>query len=263
LGIKSIPIGFVGGVTGRFVTDDLLDKYRMKSSFVLIDDVTRVNMKLNNDGVETEINGLGPVVTEIEMKQLLDFIQELSTQDILVIGGSPTLGAASSYIELVKLCNQRNIEFIIDTNQTSLVETLSYKPLLIKPNLKELCDVFYVEIQTEEDVIKYARKLLQKGAQNVLVSLGKDGSIFVNNDVVYKATPIIGNVQNTVGAGDSMVAGFIKAYVEKKNILEQFKTAVAAGTATAFSTGLANKIDVEIILKKVEIEMITYETNIT
>ena len=215
-------------------------------------------MKVNHNGTETELNGNGPVVTDMEMQQLLALFQGLTQGDILIIGGSTAHGAADSYLELVKLCTQKGIEFIIDTTKTSLLEILPYNPLLIKPNLKELCDLFNVNITSQEDIIKYAKELHKKGAKNVLVSLGKDGSIFVNSNVIYKATPITGTVQNTVGAGDSMVAGFIKGYVERKEVFEQFKTAVATGTATAFNTGLATTKDMENILEQVEIEVLEY-----
>lgn len=254
LGVENKVTGFIGGFTGEFVKDSLKKTYGLETCFITVNELTRLNTKINNNGVETEVNALGPVVTEEELNRLLDFVQTMDQTDILIIGGSPARGKAGSYLELVKLLRKKHVEFVIDTNKKSLIETLPYQPLLVKPNIKELNELFECDIQSLEEIVRYSKKLIDMGAKNVIVSLGGEGSVFVNQETVYKAKPIIGDVKNTVGAGDSMVAGFVKSYVNGGTSLEHYKTAIAAGTATAFSYDLAQEDEVNELLGSIEVE---------
>ena len=254
LEVENVSIGFVGGFSGKYFVDYLKEKYDLNTSFIEVSGKTRINVKLNTSGTETEINARGPKISLEELNILLSKIDGMSENDVLVIGGSVARGVANSYLDLVKKCKSKNIEFIIDTNKDNLLEVLTYQPLLVKPNLKELEELFDVSIKSQAEIIRYANKLLDKGAKNVIVSLGANGSLLINREAILQALPIIGDVKNTVGAGDSMVAGFVCEYMKSSDAKEAFKKAVAAGTATAFSYGLAKKADVLNYYHKVEIK---------
>jgi len=254
LGIESVMTGFVGGFTGKYLVQYIDGYYQLKSSFVMIEDSTRVNIKLNHHGSETEINALGPVIKVGEMNRLLAFVERLGHDDILAISGSPAQGVADNYLDLIKTCGRRGIEFVLDTYNNALKEGLPYRPLLVKPNLNELQELFEVRIDTLADIVKYGKKLLELGAKNVIVSMGAKGNIFLNDKTFLVASPIKGIVKNTVGAGDSMVAGFLAGHVRKFDFKESFRLAVACGTATAFSDSLATKSEIDSCLTMVEIE---------
>lgn len=259
LGINNVALGFIGGFTGKFVNNFLQDQFNLNSNFTEIHDITRVNVKLKNTDVETEINALGPIVSKEDMSRFLEVIQTLKQGDIIAIGGSPARGFASNYIDLVSHCKSNGIEFIIDSNNNNLIDTLKFNPLLVKPNIKELNDLFSCNIETEQDIIKYAKELVTQGAKNVIVSMGGEGSIFLNKTEIFKAKPITGEVKNTVGAGDSMVAGFITGLSKGLSNLESYKLAVACGTATAFSFDLAKENEINYYLDKLEIEVLNIE----
>ncbi len=250
LGVESIALGYVGGFTGEYIKNHLTNDLNIKHNFIEVSENTRVNVKLKNKELETEINSSGPVITKEEHEQMLEFISNLKCDDVVVVGGSAAKGEASSYKDICKICNEKGIKFVVDTSKKNLLEVLQYQPYLIKPNVVELEELFEVSIKNEEEIIHYANELLQLGAKNIIVSLGKDGSIFLNSEVIYKASPISGNVVNTVGAGDSMVAGFV-AGINKLTTKEAYKQAVACGTATAFSKGLANEENVQKYMKEI------------
>jgi 1-phosphofructokinase len=256
LGIKNIATGFTGGFTGDYLKQFLTEEFKLSTNFINIHDLTRLNVKLNNNGIETEVNQEGPQVSRVEMDKMLTFVDTMKKRDILAVGGSPSRGYASSYDELIEKCVEKEIEFIIDSNQSSLMDTLCHKPLLVKPNIFELKEIFNEEIDSEEDIIFYAKKLLQFGAKNVIVSLGAAGSYFINNSFVYKANSIKGNVKNTVGAGDSMVAGFLAGLSMGYNSVDCYKMAIACGTATAFSYDLATKYDATSYFDKIKIQKV-------
>ena len=253
LGIDNQALGFMGGFTGTYLKTYLQNNYHLDVNFTPIEDNTRINVKLNIAKRDTEINAQSPHVKESEVKQLLSKIKSLNEQDVLVLAGSSVKSDIDLYDAIIKQCHEQNIAFVIDTEKERLLNSLSYQPLLIKPNLFELESLFEKPLSTDDDIIQAGKKLLEMGAQNIIISLGKDGSLFMNKDKVLKADPIYGEVKNTVGAGDSMVAGFVGAYTSKQPIEEAYKQAVACGTATAFSYDLGNKAEIEQIKKQVKI----------
>lgn len=254
LGFKNKAFGFVGGFTGNFVEKYLEEHYNLDTNFTRIKDTSRINVKMKSNHCETELNALGPFVTKFEMADFINQIKTLNKGDIIAIGGSCAKGEASNYISLIEALRELEVEFIVDSSNETLKEVLSYEPLLVKPNLNELCELFQTKIVTDSDIVKYANELLMLGAKNVIVSLGGNGSILVNNSIKLKAYPIEGNVINTVGAGDSMVAGFVAGFSEGLNIEDTYKLSIACGTATAFNQNLATQETVEEIIKKVRIE---------
>ena len=253
LGAKSINIGFLGGFTGEFIKNKLED-LGIDEEFTKISDDSRINVKLKYD-TETEINAQGPQIKEEEIEDFLNYLDELEEDDFVIISGSiPKSLGDDFYRVIVNLLEMNNARFALDTSGKKLFKLSSYKPFLVKPNKDELSEIFEDKIDSDEKIVKYARKLIDQGAENVIVSLGKDGSIFVDNNIAYKAKPIEGKLINSVGSGDSMVAGYIYGYMKGLSKLDSYKLAIACGSATAFSPDIAEKNLIYQILEKVEVE---------
>ncbi|WP_458463563.1 1-phosphofructokinase [Paenibacillus sp.] len=255
LGADNTAIGFLGGFTGRFINDKLQED-NIRTDFVTIADDTRINIKLKH-GEETEINGLGPAISAEEAEQLLHTLSSLQEGDVVILSGSvpPSLGA-DFYDRLIKVCKQTGAEFVIDTTGPALMEALVHEPLLVKPNHHELAELFGVTIETREELVLYGRKLLEAGPKHVLISMAGEGALFITKEEVYHATVPKGIVKNSVGAGDSMVGGFVGTYVQSGDLLEAFRTGVASGSATAFSDDLATRERIDELRTKVTITTI-------
>ncbi|WP_145409436.1 1-phosphofructokinase [Paenibacillus xylanexedens] len=240
LGATNTAFGFLGGFTGRFINDRLQEE-AIRTDFVTIADDTRINIKLKH-GEETEINGLGPAISSKESEQLLQKMSGLQQGDIVILSGSvpPALGS-DFYDRLIKVCKQAGAEFVIDTTGKALMEALVHEPLLVKPNHHELAELFGVTIETREELITYGRRLLEAGAKHVLISMAGEGALFITQEEVHHANVPKGVVKNSVGAGDSMIGGFVGTYVLNGDLLEAFRTGVASGSATAFSDDLATR----------------------
>ncbi|MEJ3717317.1 1-phosphofructokinase [Paenibacillus polymyxa] len=252
LGADSTAIGFLGGFTGRFI-DDTLREESIKTDFVMIEDDTRINIKLKH-GDETEINGLGPAIREQEADALVQKLAGLQKNDIVVLSGSipPSLGG-DFYDRLIRVCQQTGAEFVIDTTGEALMKALVHKPLLVKPNHHELAELFGVTINSKEEIVTYGRKLLEAGAKNVLISMAGEGALFITVEEVYHANVPAGTVKNSVGAGDSMIAGFVGTLALLGDPIEAFRTGVASGSATAFSDDLATREKIEQLRPQVTI----------
>lgn len=253
LGAKSINIGFLGGFTGEFIKNKL-ENLGIDEEFTKISDDSRINVKLKYD-TETEINAQGPQIKEEEIEDFLNYLDDLEEDDFVVISGSiPKSLGDDFYRVIVNLLEMNNVRFALDTSGKKLFKLSSYKPFLVKPNKDELSEIFEDKIDSDEKIVKYARKLIDQGAENVIVSLGKDGSMFVDNNIAYKAKPIEGKLINSVGSGDSMVAGYIYGYMKGLSKIDSYKLAIACGSATAFSPDIAEKNLIYQILEKVEVE---------
>ncbi|WP_276877069.1 1-phosphofructokinase [Anaerococcus hydrogenalis] len=253
LGAKSINIGFLGGFTGEFIKNKL-ENLGIDQEFTKISDDSRINVKLKYD-TETEINAQGPQIKEEEIEEFLNYLDNLNEDDFVVISGSiPKSLGDDFYRVIVNLLEMNNVRFALDTSGKKLFNLSAYRPFLVKPNKDELGEIFEDSIDSDEKIIKCARKLIDQGAENVIVSLGKDGSIFVDNNMAYKAKPIEGKLINSVGSGDSMVAGYIYGYMRGLSKIDSYKLAIACGSATAFSPDIAEKNLIYQILEKVEVE---------
>jgi len=252
LGAENTALGFLGGFTGRYVNDRLQEE-RMSTDFVTIASDTRINIKLKH-GEETEINGLGPDISEAEAEQLLQKLSALQKDDIVILSGSipPSLGE-DFYERLIRVSKQRGAEFVIDTTGEALLKALKHRPLLVKPNHHELAELYDTELNSMEDVAMYGRKLLEAGAKNVLVSMAAEGALLITESAVYHAKVPAGQVKNSVGAGDSMIAGFVGTLVQTGDPLAAFRTGVAAGSATAFADDLATRDQINQLLPEVVI----------
>ena len=258
LGIDNTALGFVAGFTG----EELIHKMELqgvKTDFVKVQKgITRINIKISSINEkrieETALNGMGPQITNEDIDVLFKKIQKMSTKDIVILSGSiPKNIDRDIYEKICKELNEKEITFIVDSTQELLMNVLKYHPFLIKPNKEELEETLNCKITTKEDIVNAAKELKNRGAQNVLVSLGNDGALLLTkDDKTYYAKAPEGQVVNTVGSGDSMVAGFLAGYYQTQDYEYALKTGVAAGSATAFSIRLATKEDVDFIFKQLE-----------
>ncbi|SIO14991.1 fructose-1-phosphate kinase [Carnobacterium alterfunditum] len=252
----STALGFLGGFTGNFISD-WLEKEGVHTQFVSIEGDTRINVKLKSD-TETELNAQGPVIAKSEADQLMDQIELMTAEDIIIFSGNkPPSLPEDFYQKMIAKIVSKKANFVIDTAGTELLNALAHKPLLVKPNHHELADLFGVSIESVEDTVPYGKKLIALGAQHALVSMAGDGALFFTGEKIYRATVPKGIVKNSVGAGDSMIAGFIGALVDTKDPLKAFKKSVATGSATAFSDDLATRSEIENLLKEVIVTEIT------
>ncbi len=246
LGIESTALGFVAGFTGREI-ERRLDEMGIHHAFVrLKNGMSRINVKLTSvDG--TEINGRGPEIGEGDMQTLLETLQEAKDGDILFLSGSvPASVGDGCYRRILEHLDGRGVRVIVDAAGKLLLETLAYRPFLIKPNHHELGELFGVEIRTRDEAIPYARRLREMGAQNVLVSMAGAGAVLISaEDQIYEAAAPQGLVVNSVGAGDAMAAGFVAGFMERRDWNHAFLTGVAAGSATAFAEAFASREEIE------------------
>lgn len=251
LRIQNKALGFVAGFTGKEI-ERVMTNLGSNCDFITLDQgLSRINVKLEA-GKETEVNGMGPKITPADLKELFAKLDEIQEGDFLVLAGSiPNSIPDSIYQDIMKELAHKNINVVVDATKDLLKNVLKYKPFLIKPNHIELAEMFNVEINSDEEIVTYARKLQEMGAQNVLISMGGDGSILITNEgEVVKISVPKGTVVNTVGSGDSMVAGFIAGYLKSKDLKEALKFATATGSATAFSPWLATADKVDDLLSQ-------------
>ncbi|QIM47320.1 1-phosphofructokinase [Streptococcus ruminicola] len=253
LDVDNTATGFIGGFTGRFVEDGLTAE-GIKTNFVQVSEDTRINVKIKA-GEETEINGAGPKISDEKLEELKAILAGLSSEDTVVFAGSaPSSLGNQVYNTLIPIAKKAGAEVVCDFEGQTLLDSLNYQPLLVKPNNHELADIFDVELNGLDDIEKYAREILAKGAKNVIISMAGDGALLVTPEAAYFAKPIKGTVKNSVGAGDSMVAGFTGEYVKSGDPIEALKWGVACGTATTFSDDLATAEFIKETYQKVEVE---------
>lgn len=253
LGLENTALGFIAGFTGKELKRKI-EEYGIETDFVEVKNgITRINVKISSKE-ETALNGNGPEISEEELQQLLEKIERIQENDIVILAGNVPKCIKNDIYEII--CNKlekNGVTFIVDSTRELLINVLKYKPFLIKPNKDELQETFNVKINTNEQIVEYAKKLQEMGAQNVLISLGGEGAILVTKDnkQYYKKAPK-GQVVNTVGAGDSMVAGFIAGYLKSGDYEQALKMGIATGSASTFSINLATKEEVEILLKNIK-----------
>lgn len=250
LGEDSTALGYIAGFTG-FEIERLLKEDDIDCDFIKLENgFTRINTKIKAD-IETEINGPGLDISEDDTKRLIDKLSQIQDGDYIFLSGSiPSSMDDGFYAEIMKNLIGKDVKIAVDTTGESLKKTLAYNPILVKPNVRELEDFFDVEISDNSDIERYSRELQSLGAQNVIVSMGGDGAYFLSsqNDSLFLQAPT-GKVVDTVGSGDSMVAGFMYALKNGYDLVEAFKFSVSCGSATAFSKNLATKNQVMEIYK--------------
>jgi 1-phosphofructokinase len=253
LGYDSMALGFVAGFTGKEI-EKQVKELGLSCNFINLEQGnSRINIKLKAKE-ETDINGIGPVIKEKHMSKLFEQLARLKENDILVLAGSIPNGVSTTiYCDIMERLRKSKVKVVVDATNDLLVNVLEKNPFLIKPNNHELGEIFGVEVKERKEIIFYAKKLQEMGARNVLISMAGDGAIFLSEEgSVLESEAPKGKVVNSVGAGDSMVAGFLAGYLEKGIYEYAFKMGVATGSASAFSKQLAKKEEVLKLLKMIE-----------
>lgn len=252
LGIENTALGFVAGFTGKEIVSRMKTA-GVKSDFILLENgISRINLKLKSiDG--TEINGCGPEISEEAVERLMEKLDVLRKGDILVLAGSiPSSMPDDMYRRIMGRLNGREVMIVVDATQDLLLNVLEYHPFLVKPNNHELGEIFQVELKTREEVIPYGKKLQEMGAVNVLVSMAGEGAVLIAGDGnIYRTPAPKGTLINGVGAGDSMVAGFLAGWIEKHDYKHAFYMGVSAGSASAFSELLATKEEIQEVYQQI------------
>lgn len=245
LGFQSTALGFIAGFTGDEIERGVKN-LGFQSDFIRVENgLSRINVKLKSEE-ESEINGMGPEITEGDVEKLFKRLEKLKADDVLVLSGSiPSSIDDGIYERIMERLDGKGIRIVVDATKDLLMNVLPYHPFMIKPNNHELGEMFGTVLKDEEEIIYYARQLQEKGASNVLVSMAGDGAVLIaENGAVCSMGVPKGTVKNSVGAGDSMVAGFIAGYLENGNYEHALRLGSASGSASAFSEGLACREDI-------------------
>ena len=249
LGYGSTALGFSAVFTGEEIVR-LLNEQEIQSEFINVEKgLSRINVKVRSNE-ESEINGMGPQIGDADIQRLYGQLGELEDGDILVLAGSiPSVMPETMYRDIMEYLSEKKIEIVVDATKDLLRNVLAYHPFLIKPNNHELGEIYGVELKTRDEVIPYARRLQEEGARNVLISMAGEGAVLLTEDgKVYQSKAPKGKVKNSVGAGDSMVAGFIAGYLASGDYGQAFYMGICTGSASAFSDGMATKEAVRTLL---------------
>ena len=250
IGVDSVALGFVAGFTGKEIEEGVKNMGVATDFIKLPEGMSRINVKIKAEQ-ETEINGQGPAISMEQVEKLFEKLDRLEKGDCLVLAGTiPASLPSDIYEQIMDRLKDKEIRIVVDATKDLLLNVLKYHPFLIKPNNHELGEMFGVVLKTDEEIVEYAKKLQERGARNVLISMAGDGAILLTETKeVYKMGVPKGTVVNSVGAGDSMVAGFVASYFKEHDYLKALKFGTATGSATAFSEGLAIMDKVEELLK--------------
>lgn len=255
-GMNTRALGFVSGFTGDFIQVSLRQK-GIKTDFIhLSEGYSRINMKIKTQQQETEINGIGPQIPQEEINQFYRQLDALTSEDTLVLAGSiPATFSDDFYEKVMEYLQNKAVKVVVDATKNLLLNVLKYRPFLIKPNHHEIAELFNVTISTTEELLHYGYRLKEMGARNVLISMGGDGAILIaENGEVYRSNVPKGTVKNSVGAGDSMVAGFLAGYEKSKCYEEALRLGAASGSATAFSSDVATIDEISRLVQEINVK---------
>ena len=253
LGDRTTALGFLAGFTGEHI-DSLIKDMGISSRMIRLDEgMSRINLKLKSKE-ETELNGMGPNINIIDIARLYQKLESITEDDILVLAGSiPPSVSEGLYSDIMERLKETKIKIVVDATKDLLMNVLDKKPFLIKPNIHELGELFNVKLDSADEALPYALKLKEMGAVNVIISMGKDGAMMVDEyGKSYTTNSPEGKLVNSVGAGDSLVAGFLHKYLETGNYEEAFRYGVCTGSASAFSSALATKEEVEKLYREIK-----------
>ena len=254
-----VNLGFLGGFTGAFIEQNL-KKLNILSDFVTVNENTRVNVKLKTE-TETEINCQGPKISDSEKEEFLDKIRKIESDDFVILSGSvPSNLGNDFYITIIEILNKNGVKVTLDSSGETFSKSLKYKPFLIKPNKDELKEYAKREFKNNQEIVNYVRENLVDKAEHVIISLGGEGALYIDKNFSLFAYPlrVKENVVNTVGAGDSVVAGFVNYMLKHNDVERAFRFAVACGTATSFSEDIGELNFIEEIYNKLVIERKCY-----
>ncbi|GAA0746796.1 1-phosphofructokinase [Clostridium oceanicum] len=253
LNIHSKALGFIGGFTGEFIKNSLDATENIETSFINVSEDTRINVKIKSKE-ETEINGQGPVICNASLQKFYSKLECLESDDVLVLSGNVQKSIPNDiYASIIRKYKAKGIKIVVDTTGESLLSSIKEKPFLIKPNKHELEEIFDTKLTNLKEIIFYGKKLIKMGCENLIISMAGEGALFINNKAVYLGKVPKGEVKNSVGAGDSMVAGFIAEYLKTRDFYNAFKFAIATGSATAFSKDLCTKDKAYELLSLIEV----------
>jgi 1-phosphofructokinase len=252
---SNTALGFIGGFTGNFIKTSL-DKKNINHDFIEVCGDTRINIKMKDIKSESEINGNSPEISSEAVKKLKEKLGSLISGDTLVLSGSVPKSISSTIYKDIMDSLPKGVKVILDTKGEALLEGIKGKPYMIKPNNHELGDIFDVKLESIEDIIIYGKKLLDSGAQNIIVSMAGNGALLITPTASYIANAPKGKLVNSVGAGDSLVGGFTHATSKNLDIVNAFKLGIACGSASAFSEKLCTETEVEKLLKGIKVEKI-------
>lgn len=251
--VESVALGFIGGFTGDYIIKHLKE-YQIENDFVTLNENTRINIKLKTKDSETEIAGISPKITVENIDELLKKFQQVKKEDIVILSGSvPSSVKATIYADIIKLL-PKEAKIILDTRGVPFVEGLKANVYLTKPNNHELEEFFNRKLNNLDEIIEAGKELQKLGSENVLISLGKDGSILITKDEAYVGNAPQGKLISSVGAGDSMVAGIVYGIAQGNSLVEAYKYGIASGSSTAFSEGLTTIDGMKSLLNKIEIK---------
>ena len=256
LGVDSVCLGFLGGFTGKFIKD-YLDSKNILNDFVWIDNDTRINVKIKSSKGETAIDGMGPLVKKCYVDELFGKLSKLKKDDILVLSGNTCKGVEETVYEEILSRIDKEVVVVVDSVRYLLKSSLKYKPWFVKPNKDELEEVLNIKISSDEELVNAALNLQELGAQNVIVSLGQDGALLVdsNKKIYFIRLTSLGKVVNTIGCGDSLVAGVIAKYLETKDFISATMYGIASGSASAYQEHFGVVTDIEDIFRnKLEVK---------
>ncbi|AYW44780.1 1-phosphofructokinase [Tetragenococcus koreensis] len=256
LGIDSTALGFQAGFTGNHIEDFLQDK-QINTGFIEVPGLTRINVftQVNETKEEYKLVNKGPTIPDEAIQSLLNQINQLQAGDYLCISGSFPQGVSSSIlVDIAQICYKRKVHLVIDNSSLAVMDCLTYQPFLLKPNEEELALWFGKKIHTREEYIFYGKELLKQGAENVLISLGAEGAILLNKEGIFSGNSPKGKVVNTACSGDTLLGTFMAGILNGKNMEENLKHSLAAGSSTAFRKGLTDFSDVDDLQTQITIQ---------
>lgn len=257
MGIPTLATGFIGGFPGEFVKDSL-DEEGISNDFVTIKGDTRINIKMSVDGKETRINSVGPSISMLELNELMFYISRVREGDVVIMGGSLPVNVPSTvYERIIEICVVNGASFIPDIPSEQLYRVLKKKPLLIKPTIQEFTDMFGKPMENVGDIVPYGIECIEMGAQNVIVTRGREGALlFTEDKKVYEYKGVSGNMVNMTAVNDAVLAGFIGAYVHSSDPIASFKSAGAASNAALFADEIPSKEEIEDLMDQIVVEQI-------
>ncbi|EGP4751361.1 1-phosphofructokinase [Enterococcus faecium] len=261
LDFPSTALGFSAGFTGKYI-EDYLQQKQIQTDFIEVPGVTRINVftQVNQTGEEYKLVNQGPEIPQTAVHNFLNQIRALQAEDYLCVSGSLPRGLSPKVlIEISRICQEKGIHLIIDSSDQEAMDCLPYRPFLLKPNEEELSSWFGRKMVTDEDYFVYGQRLVELGAENVLLSLGEKGAILFTKDRVFRGNSPKGKVVNTACAGDTMLGAFLAGYMNRRPLDETLRKSIAAGSSTAFRKGLTDFLDVEELSKQIKIREERFE----
>ena len=261
LDFPSTALGFSAGFTGKYI-EDYLQQKQIQTEFIEVPGMTRINVftQVNQTGEEYKLVNQGPEIPQTAVHNFLNQIRALQAEDYLCVSGSLPRGLSPKVlIEISRICQEKGIHLIIDSSDQEVMDCLPYRPFLLKPNEEELSSWFGRKMVTDEDYFVYGQRLVELGAENVLLSLGEKGAILFTKDRVIRGNSPKGKVVNTACAGDAMLGTFLAEYMNRRPLDETLRKSIAAGSSTAFRKGLTDFLDVEELSKQIKIREERFE----